>query len=798
MSISSTTYRAQYTSTGTTGPYPFTFPIVTGGITVIITDTSGNETDLPSTAYSLYYTNNNPQDGGAVTLNTAVQSGYTVTILRNTPQTQQEAFYNGQPTLYESFQASVDQLTMEVQDLQGEINRVPMLKGSTQFGPLALPDPQPGYYLAWNSLGTQLQNNPNPLPGTSVTVTTIKYLSGYASLAAALTAIGTTPTTLICDIGVSITSNTTIPSNVELIATIMGGFNVSTGVILTINGPFSAGSYQVFTGSGNVTGLKYAIPQWFSSVNGTIDNTQAINSAVLAASGGEVHFPAANYVISVSINIPSNTNITGEGMSSKITNIAGSTNNGINMFYSKDTTGIGISGVWLQNSGFGNSTTPPTSTLAGYGANISLLGVNRSIVKNVYLSGFGNGGGDIAPGIYLSRCQDGIVSNNTVFDGQNGINIDDYYSGTTQNTHNIVVSNNNISNLAGRGIILDLNNEDSNITVTSNVLRQIAFNAFDLYMASGFIVTGNTVDGDYIGRTQSASTSYIGAGIYLRYCSDFDISHNVFNKMVNSVYGQYNSQGSIDNNKFITITGYGILNQFATGYLPNYLKIRSNTFIFDPSSTESYCIALQAQAGSLSVYGVDINNNDMVGLYGDGIELDTTGGTSWYQLNVNNNTINWLNSRWFAAYGINAGGIQNGNINGNNVIRAGGGVQLVGSNGVNILDNIFDTCNAGVIAAAYPVYNLNIKSTFIYGTGAVAIVGIVPTQPMTGNANGSNFINYPPAGFKSASSVAITYYGTAAPTTGYWSAGDRILNSAGAGTWVCNVSGTPGTWVSGY
>lgn len=42
--------------------------------------------------------------------------------------------------------------------------------------------------------------------------------------------------------------------------------------------------------------------------------------------------------------------------------------------------------------------------------------------------------------------------------------------------------------------------------------------------------------------------------------------------------------------------------------------------------------------------------------------------------------------------------------------------------------------------------------------------------------------------------------GTAAPTLGTWSVGDRIINSAPAvgqpKAWVCTVAGTPGTWVS--
>lgn len=43
-------------------------------------------------------------------------------------------------------------------------------------------------------------------------------------------------------------------------------------------------------------------------------------------------------------------------------------------------------------------------------------------------------------------------------------------------------------------------------------------------------------------------------------------------------------------------------------------------------------------------------------------------------------------------------------------------------------------------------------------------------------------------------------YGTAAPASGYWRLGDRVINSAPTvgqpKAWVCTVAGTPGTWVS--
>jgi hypothetical protein len=110
---------------------------------------------------------------------------------------------------------------------------------------------------------------------------------GYSTLSAALATIGSTETTLIIPAEtVNITSNTTIPVNVHLLVLRGGKFNISDGATLTINGPFEAGLYQVFswTGSGQVVfgdgALEWALPEWWGAKG---DNSTDCSAAIQAA-----------------------------------------------------------------------------------------------------------------------------------------------------------------------------------------------------------------------------------------------------------------------------------------------------------------------------------------------------------------------------------------------------------------------------------------------------------------------------------------------------------------------------------
>lgn len=130
---------------------------------------------------------------------------------------------------------------------------------------------------------------------TSVATATI---DDYASLTAAVTAIGATPTRLVINSATTITGNTTVPTTLELDITKAGSINQG-AYTLTINGPFSAGYYQVFTGTGLVAGLKEVIPQWYGAVvDGATDDMAAIQDAydtIVSTGYGRIVFPPGVY-----------------------------------------------------------------------------------------------------------------------------------------------------------------------------------------------------------------------------------------------------------------------------------------------------------------------------------------------------------------------------------------------------------------------------------------------------------------------------------------------------------------------
>jgi hypothetical protein len=94
-------------------------------------------------------------------------------------------------------------------------------------------------------------------------------LSNYASLSAAVTAIGATETTLVIDADDTITANLTMPITLQLDHLIGNVLTISSGVTLTYNKPPIAGRYKLwtFSGTGVVAGkLGDAKIEWFGAV----------------------------------------------------------------------------------------------------------------------------------------------------------------------------------------------------------------------------------------------------------------------------------------------------------------------------------------------------------------------------------------------------------------------------------------------------------------------------------------------------------------------------------------------------
>lgn len=131
-----------------------------------------------------------------------------------------------------------------------------------------------------------------------------------ATINAALAAIDTTAGTLLLRPGTwAVTSNVTIPANVALEVPKGAILSISTGVTLTINGPFDAGDYQVFSGTGNVVFGQGAVDKvlvaWFYSGSG--DAEAPIEAALNSVSYGTpipVELPAGLLTYAGTLNIP--------------------------------------------------------------------------------------------------------------------------------------------------------------------------------------------------------------------------------------------------------------------------------------------------------------------------------------------------------------------------------------------------------------------------------------------------------------------------------------------------------------
>lgn len=96
-----------FTCTGSTGPFPFTFPISDPTALTILE----NNVALAPASYTVVPVNNNYENGGSVTLGTACTSGGTLVIERTTPLTQATIFTDNMPLPFKTFERGLDKLT---------------------------------------------------------------------------------------------------------------------------------------------------------------------------------------------------------------------------------------------------------------------------------------------------------------------------------------------------------------------------------------------------------------------------------------------------------------------------------------------------------------------------------------------------------------------------------------------------------------------------------------------------------------------------------------------------------------
>lgn len=128
--ITTTTTRVSYATDGAATAFTFSFPIPGNETSDIIvlkrTTATGAETVMTETTdYSLSAPNNDYSSGGTVTTVDTLAAGFTLVIFRDVPDTQNAVLADTKVLRLAGLEGAYDRLTMEVQQLQEQLNRSP-------------------------------------------------------------------------------------------------------------------------------------------------------------------------------------------------------------------------------------------------------------------------------------------------------------------------------------------------------------------------------------------------------------------------------------------------------------------------------------------------------------------------------------------------------------------------------------------------------------------------------------------------------------------------------------------------
>ena len=163
MALQNTSNKVQYNCDGVQTEFSFTFPIFqSSDIYVVLTDPDGNETILTeNTDYTVTAATNGFENGGKITTVSTYASGYTITIVREVPLTQETDFRNKDVLPAETLEDALDKLTMMVQQLEEKVNRNIKVPVSDEVTSLELPnkDARAGHFLGFDANGEPVASN---------------------------------------------------------------------------------------------------------------------------------------------------------------------------------------------------------------------------------------------------------------------------------------------------------------------------------------------------------------------------------------------------------------------------------------------------------------------------------------------------------------------------------------------------------------------------------------------------------------------------------------------------------------
>lgn len=317
MTVATSVNRAQFLGSGSAGPFTFNMRFFTNSeISVVRIDAEGAEAVLvEGVGYTL--TGAGALNGGAVTLSSALAVDEVLMVVRTLDLVQatnirnQGAFY---PEIHETV---FDRLVMMVQQVSEACARSFKAPLGQSGDTLSVVDyaQRAGKVLGWNSLGRMTAIASNFVTSSGLFSNPWADVRGYADINAAIAALGGTSIQLRVFGTHALSSNLTVPANIEL-KVMNGGLIDTTGFTLTVNGPFASPLTPVFTGTGTVTGLKKAHPEWWGGkADGVTDSTLAVQASIDGSVTTELS--SGTYMIS-GVAVRSYVEIKGQGIGASI------------------------------------------------------------------------------------------------------------------------------------------------------------------------------------------------------------------------------------------------------------------------------------------------------------------------------------------------------------------------------------------------------------------------------------------------------------------------------------------------
>jgi len=536
--------------------------------------------------------------------------------------------------------------------------------------------------------------------------------------------------------------------------------------------------------------------------DGVTDDTAAIQAAIDAHSA--VFFPEGVYNTSAAITL--NTGNSLYGFNAATINLVGTNVNAIDC----DTVNnIFISGLKFQGTNTG------TDDFDSNGIYFDTC--NNVTISYCVFDGFGNVSSGAAIHFY-NNCFELFIDHNYITGGTgtgNGTDILVYASsGKSTITNNVCLSTNSqgiyVNATTGAGECIITNNR------SSNHRRHGILGSYNSFGHLNTVISNNIVmDNGWSGIYWSVITG-IGSSVI--------ISSNVINGCGGEATASTTTGGILvtngTNTNNVLVTGNYITNSgrdssgVARPLIASAIRIGGTgevliTSNFVDSATDSG-VFIGPNDSRLTITG-----NDFVdcayGVYGG-----MAAGTNLYNLNISNNQFRNTNINGNGIYLVGLGdSVSNLSIQGNTLWGTGGagkfGLYIANNNILSgiISGNIITAFDTGFEMFSYVAtaqlgntctFTRNTISSCNYGISVyqtATLFGFIEENTLTGNTQ--DYTSSVPYLCISTQPNKV-FYSTAAPTTGGWVAGARAINSVPTvgqpKSWVCTVTGTPGTWVS--